>query len=64
MNKQLQKLLEQKIKIYEQIISGIKDLDFELITTFEGDFQKIENIDRKINSNNELSVEKLMKIKL
>jgi len=64
MNNQLQDLLEQKIRIYEKIISGIKEIDFELITEFEGEFQKIEKIDRRINSDNNMSVNKLMVFKL
>ncbi len=64
MNKQLQELLERKIKIYEHIISEIKTNDFELIAKFESAFQKIENIDRTINSDDKLHVEKLLKIRL
>jgi hypothetical protein len=64
MNPKLQELYEKKIKIYETMIKEIKDIDFELIMEFEKEFKQIENIDRQIQDDPKLSMEKLMKVKL
>ena len=64
MNPKLQELYEKKIKVYETIISEIKDIDFELIAEFEKEFKQLESIDRQINDDPKLSIEKLMKVKL
>ena len=64
MNKQLQKLYESKIKIYERIISEIKEIDFELIVEFAEEFEKIDNINKLINTDSDLLKQKLLNIKL
>ena len=64
MNPKLQELLEKKIRIYEGIISEIKDIDFELISQFYSEFQSLENIDKSIKSDPSLLAEIVMKIKL
>ena len=64
MNPKLQELLESKIKVYEKIISDIKDIDYELIADFYSDFEKLEKLDRVINDDPALTVERVMKIKL
>lgn len=64
MNPKLQELYEKKIKIYESMIAEIKEIDFELLAEFEKEFKQLENIDRQINDDPKLSVEKLMKVKL
>ena len=64
MNLRLQELLESKIKIYEKIISEIKDLDYSLITEFYPEFERLEKIDRIINDDPALTTERVMKIKL
>lgn len=63
-NEKLQELYEAKIKIYEKIIKEIKEIDFELVVEFEKEFKKLEDIDRRINSDPEMSTQKLLKIKL
>lgn len=64
MNPKLQELYEKKIKVYETIITEIKEIDFMLVAEFEKEFKQIENIDRQINDDPKLSIEKLMKVKL
>lgn len=64
MNEKLQELYESKIKIYEGIIMEIKEIDFGLIAEFESEFKKLDDIDRRINNDPELSKEQLMKIRL
>jgi|SaaInlStandDraft_4_1057021.scaffolds.fasta_scaffold28131_2 hypothetical protein len=64
MNKKLQELYESKIRVYERIIDEIKSIDISLISEFEKEFKKIEDIDRRIKSDPELSIEQLLKIKL
>lgn len=64
MNPRLQELLESKIKVYEKIISEIKDVDYELIAEFYPEFEKLEKIDRTINDDPALTTERVMKIKL
>lgn len=64
MNNKLQELYESKIKVYEYIIDEIKDIDMELIAEFEKEFKKIDDIDRRIIMDPELSTEQLLKIKL
>lgn len=64
MNPKLQELLEKKIRIYEGIISEIKDMDFNLISQFYSEFQSLENIDKSIKSDPSLMTEMVMKIKL
>lgn len=64
MNPKMQELLERKIKVYESIISGIKDIDYSILSEFYSEFEKIENIDRRIKEDPSLFVERVMKIKL
>ena len=64
MNLKLQELLESKIKVYDKIISEIKDIDYELITQFYSEFDKIESIDRKIKEDPIMNTERVMKIRL
>ncbi len=64
MNPKLQELLESKIKVYEKIISEIKDVDYTLIAEFYPEFEKLEKIDRSINEDPALTTERVMKIKL
>ncbi len=64
MNDKLQELYEAKIKIYEYIISEIKGIDFALLAEFESEFRKIDDLNRKINSDPELYKQQLLKIKL
>ena len=64
MNKKLQELYESEIRVYERIIDEIKSIDISLISEFEKEFKKIEDIDRRIKSDPELSIEQLLKIKL
>lgn len=64
MNKKLQELYESKIKIYEQIINEIKEIDFELIVEFEKEFKKIDSINKKIATEPDLFRQQLLKIKL
>ena len=64
MNPKLQELLEKKIRIYEGIISEIKDIDCNLISRFYREFQSLENIDKSIKSDPSLMTEMVMKIKL
>lgn len=64
MNEKLQELYEAKIKIYESIITEIKQIDFGLIAEFETKFKKIDDINRRINNDPELSKEQLLKIRL
>ena len=64
MNEKLQELYEAKIKIYESIINEIKQIDFGLVAEFESEFKKIDDINRRINSDPELSKEQLLKIRL
>jgi hypothetical protein len=64
MNCKLQELLENKIKIYEQIIYKIKNTDSALISTFYLEFEKLEKIDRNIKEDPIIATERIMKIKL
>lgn len=64
MNDKLQELYEAKIKIYEGIISEIKEIDFALLAEFESEFKKLDDLNRKINSDPELYKQQLLKIKL
>lgn len=64
MNDKLQELYEAKIKIYESIISEIKEIDFALLTEFESEFKKLDDLNRKINSDPELYKQQLLKIRL
>lgn len=64
MNDKLQELYESKIKIYEYIISEIKEIDFALIAEFESEFRKIDDLNRKINDDPELYKQQLLKIRL
>ena len=64
MNCKLQELLENKIKIYEQIIYKIKNTDSALISTFYLEFEKLEKIDRSIKEDPIIATERIMKIKL
>ena len=64
MNEKLQELYEAKIKIYESIIYEIKELDFALIAEFESEFKKLDDINRRIINDPELSKEQLLKIRL
>lgn len=64
MNEKLQELYTAKIKIYDFIINEIKQIDFGLIAQFESEFKKIEDINRRINDDPELSKEQLLKIRL
>lgn len=64
MNEKLQELYESKIKIYETIIAGIKSIDFEILVNFEKEFKNLNKIDKQINDDPKLSLERLMKAKL
>ncbi len=64
MNDKLQELYEAKIKIYESIISEIKEIDFALLAEFESEFKKLDDLNRKINSDPELYKQQLLKIRL
>ena len=60
----MHELLDKKIKVYESIIDRIKDIDFELLSEFEKEFIKLQNIDDEINNDPQLSMEKVLKIRL
>jgi len=64
LNPKMYELLEKKIKVYEIIINKIKDIDFELLSEFEKEFIKLQNIDNEISNDPELSMEKVLKIRL
>ena len=64
MNPKMHELLDKKIKVYESIIDRIKDIDFELLSEFEKEFIKLQNIDDEINNDPQLSMEKVLKIRL
>lgn len=65
MKKDLQTLYEEKIKIYEQILNEIKDIDMELIIEFENEFNKIDVLNDKINAlKPEILKEKIMTMQL
>lgn len=61
MNPKLQELLESKIKVYEKIIAGIKDVDYQLVVEFYSEFEQIEKIDRVINDDPTITIERVMK---
>ena len=64
MNEKLQELYEAKIRIYESIISKIKDIDFEILVDFEIEFKKLEELNRRITDDPELSKQQLLKMRL
>jgi len=63
-NPKLQELLESKIKVYENIIEGIKDIDYQVISEFYSEFEKLEKLDRKIKEDPTMHTERVMKLKL
>lgn len=65
MKKDLQTLYEEKIKIYEQILNEIKVIDMELIIEFENEFNKIDELNNKINGlKPDILKEKIMTMQL
>jgi hypothetical protein len=64
MNPKLQELLEDKIKIYETIINGIKEIDYSTLSNFYSEFEMIEKIDIKIKEDPQMTTERVMKIRL
>ena len=64
MNEKLQELYEAKIRIYESIISKIKDIDFEILVDFEIEFKKLEELNRRITDDPELAKQQLLKMRL
>ncbi|RLC46033.1 MAG: hypothetical protein DRH57_06885 [Candidatus Cloacimonadota bacterium] len=64
MSSKIQDILESKIKVYEQIILGIKEIDYELISNFYYEFEQLEKLDRKIKEDPTMATERVMNIKL
>ena len=64
MNPKLQEILESKIKVYETIINGIKEIDYSVLSEFYSEFDKLEKLDRKIKEDPQMATERVMKIKL
>ena len=64
MSEKLQELYEAKIRIYESIISKIKDIDFEILVEFETEFKKLDELNKRITDDPELAKQQLLKMRL